>query len=221
MFDWNSRGHLNADTGRGLSTTPLKSDEVRILSVGADPVFVHKLIVNVLGDTPTELKEGIFSKGTAFGDWVTGAGRKYGGGQLFKGTFPGALELGTGGGAGVARLPKGWTLNGSSLEIELVPGKVVTGVDIAVGDSHPDKIRNKDGGWGTPGWARASMAIKHADGKIEPFVHEQGVPPEGVLTGAPVVLNQMTKPGDKLIITGNNDTLYVMGVRIGLKPPPK
>lgn len=219
MFDWNSRGHKNADTDRDTTTELLLSDEARILSVGTDPVFVHKVIVNVMGEKPQQLVEGIFSEGTAFGDWQTASGRKYGGGQSFQGKFPNAIELGrSGGGAGAARLPAGWRVNGNSLEIPLEPHKVITTVDVAAGDSHPDGIRNKDGGWGTPGWARISMSLRHANGTEERFVDNQGVPPEGIISGAPVAVNQVTKPGDSLVISGTNDTLYVMGVRIGLKP---
>jgi hypothetical protein len=220
MYDWNSLGHKNADTNGDLTTKPLRTDEARVLSVGTDPVFVHKVIVNVLGEKPSEIRDVVFSSGTAFGDWEIGAGRKYGGGQSFEGTFPGALELGvSGGGAGAAKLPAGWRVRGSDLEIDLPVGKIITAVDVAGGDSHPDKVRNKDGGWGTPGWARISMAIAHADGKVERFVNGQGVPPEGVITGAPVQPNQVSQPGDKLVINGTNDTLYVMGVRIGFKTP--
>jgi len=217
MFDWNVRGHMNADTGGDLTTKGLHSDQVRVLSLGTDPVYVHKVVVNVMGETPSELQEAIFSPGTAFGDWETGAGRKYGGGQAFQGTFPGAVVLG--GAGSPAALPAGWSVRGSSLVYELPPGRVITGVDAAVGDSHPDKIRNKDGGWGTPGWSKLTMALQHADGSSEVFVDGSGVPPEGIVSGAPVKPGQVTQPGDKLVISGSNDLLYVMGVRVGLMVP--
>jgi hypothetical protein len=220
MFDWNIRGHLNAETGGDLSTRPLHADEVRVLSVGTDPVYLHRVTVNVMGEPPTELAEAIFSPGTAFGDWLTGAGRRYGGGQAYQGRFPGALVLGmSGGGDGAARLPPGWAVRGNSLEVELPAGRIVTGVDVAAGDSHPDEVSNKDGGVGTPGWARLSMALRHADGSSETFVDGSGVPPEGIISGAPAAADQLTRAGDRLIISGSSDLLYLMGVRIGLKGP--
>ncbi|MBI5542675.1 MAG: hypothetical protein HY901_02210 [Deltaproteobacteria bacterium] len=220
MYDWNVLGHIPVD-GNGSASKKLHSDAVRVASVGTDPVFVHKVIVNFLGDTPTETKAATFCEGTVFGDWETGAGQKLGGGQDFQGTFPGALELGSSGsgGAGADKLPPGWKLTEGGLEVDLEPGKVVTGVDIAVGDSHPDKQRNKDGGWGTSGWSKLSMGIKHADGSTEWFMDRQGVPPQGVLCGGPVVDNQKTLPGDKLVVKAQADTAYVMGLRIGLKEP--
>src|SRR6185436_14379999 len=102
-----------------------------------------------------------------FGDWLTGAGRRYGGGQAFQGKFPGAVVLGGGAAGAPAALPPGFALRGGALEVELPAGRIITGVDVAAGDSHPDGIRNKDGGWGTPGWSRMSMAIAHADGTRE------------------------------------------------------
>lgn len=177
---------------------PLRTDEARVLSVGTDPVFVHKVIVNVFGEKPSE--EFGTSSSPQARPWRLGdrRGPQVRRRAVLEGTFPGALELGvSGGGAGAAKLPAGWRVRGSDLEIDLPVGKIITAVDVAGGDSHPDKVRNKDGGWGTPGWARISMAIAHADGKVERFVNGQGVPPEGVITGAPVQPNQVSQPGDK------------------------
>lgn len=148
---------------------------------------------------PTVL-EAIFTPGTKFGDWDTGLGQKLGGGQAQPGTFPEPL--------GWDRRPAGTevelspSLGGPTqgrLEVELEPGEVMTGVDIAVGDAHPDKLTNKDGGWGTPGWARLSMGIKRS-GVVQWFMKEQGVPPEGVLSGGPVAVNEVVKKGDTLVV---------------------
>jgi len=162
--------------------------------------------------------QAIFSPGTSLGDTETLVGHEFGGGQNHDGKFPHALELsGWGdGGAGASKLPDGWSMDGGQLSIPLKAGRVVTGVDIACGDTHPDGATNKDGGKGTLGYSRLSIGLQHANGSTDWFMSKQGVPPEGILTGAPSDIAYKTKAGDKIVVSASSDTTYVMGLRVGL-----
>lgn len=218
MFEWHIQGHANADKEKSAIKHTLRPNGVRVACVGDDPVIVHKLILDFIGERPTRTLDATFSPGTDFGDWETGEGRKFGGGQEFGGTYPGALELGsTAGGAGAGKLPAGWKVRGGMLEVPLEPGKVITGVDLACGDSKQDGLRNKDGGWGTSGHARLSMGIKDAHGKVAWFVDRIGVPPQGVMSGAPAEKNFVTRPGDSLVFRAEVDPVHVMAARVGLR----
>jgi len=214
MFDWMSHGHVAVD-GHGVSYEPVSATAMRVRSVGEDPVRVHEVALQFLPDKPDVLDEAIFSKGTVFGDAWTGQGRKYGGGPSHGGKYPGAVQLGGYGGAGGVKLPEGWKLNGGALEVPLKPGLRFTGIEIAIGDTHPDNQPNKDGTTGTLGWSRLNMgAQRPGSSKIDWFTEEQGVPPEGVLFGGPNQSDFVAKSGDKLVIRSSSDTAYVMGVRV-------
>lgn len=216
-FDWHSRGHQGA-TGGGYSNAPLLVDAARVKSVGKDPIFLHEVTVQVLPPKPDKYLQATFCEGTNIGDHETTKGRKFGGGQAHQGKFPGALELsgwGTGG-AGAAKLPDGWSMKNGELHVKLTPGMRFTGVDIACGDSHPDGVHNKDGGWGTPGWSRLSIGVQRNGGPVDWFIDRQGVPPEGVLSGGPTELDFVAKSGDEVVFKASGDTTYVMALRIGL-----
>jgi hypothetical protein len=220
MFEWNIHGHHDADKERSTLKHAVHANGVRLACVGDDPVIVHKLIIDFIGERPTSTMEKVFTPGTNLGDWETGEGRTFGGGQQFRGTYPDALQLGTPtGGAGAAGLPDGWKLHNGMLEVELPPGKVITGVDLACGDTKPDGLRNKDGGWGTSGKSRLSMGVQDALGNVAWFVDRIGVPPQGVLSGAPTSKDYVTRPGDKLVIRSEVDPINVMATRVGLKDP--
>ncbi len=226
LYEWTKLGHHGVDSG-DFSKEPLHVDALRVRSVGEDPVQISEVTLKVAPRPPDMVLEKVFTPGTVLGDPVTGAGRKYGGGQGYGGKFPGALELsGYGsGGTGAAHLPAGWKMVGGRLEIDLPPGKLITHVDIAGGDSHPDGITNSDGGTGTKGWSKLSIGLARASGTTDWFVSSENVPPEGVLGGAPTDGKYVTKPGDKVIVRASSDTTYVMAARVGLlssasEPPP-
>ena len=216
MFDWMKNGHAPVG-GYGTSYDPCFADAIRVKSVGKDPVRVHQVDFMFLPDKPDTLDEVIFSPGTKFGDPWTGAGRAYGGGPSKAGKYPGALTLeewGDDGGEGVGKLKKGWKFEDGELSVQLKPGKKLTGVEIACGDTHPDGVKNKDGHTGTLGWSRLSMGVRRKSGKTEWFIDEQGVPPQGVLFGGPVAANYVAKKGDELVVRATDDTTYVMGLRL-------
>jgi hypothetical protein len=201
-----------------FSKQPVLPDAIRVVSTGEDPVTIHEVTLKITPPKPSQTLEAVFCEGTQIGDPETGAGRFYGGGQSHQGLFPGALELrGYGsGGAGAAKLPEGWKVVNGNLEIDLPAGKTITAVDVACGDSHPDKITNKDGGWGTKGWSKLSIGLKPAGGATQWFMNSENVPPEGVLSGSPLEAGYTTKAGDRIVIRASSDTTYVMAARIGL-----
>ncbi|MBI2378948.1 MAG: hypothetical protein HYV07_33445 [Deltaproteobacteria bacterium] len=213
-FDWHIRGHSGV-AGGGSSQNKLHADAVRVRSLGDDPVFVHMVEIQMLPPKADQYLEAAFCEGTKIGDPETGAGKKLTGGQAFGGKFPGALELPSGG-AGTQKLPEGWSFKSGRLEVALPPGVKLTGIDVACGDSFPDGKTNKDGGTGTPGWSKMYMTLQKAAGQSDAFMSDQGVPPEGVLSGAPTDPDYVTKPGDKFILSNGGSTLYVMAVRLGL-----
>lgn len=222
LYEWRKIGH-GAVSDDSFSKAALHPDAIRVVSMGEDPVTISEVTLKVTPAKPDLTLEAVFSEGTKIGDPETGEGRAYGGGQGHQGTFPGALELrgwGSSGGAGAAKLPEGWKLVNGALEIPLVPGKRITAVEVACGDSHPDKITNADGGWGTKGWSKLSIGLKKASGSsIEYLMQSENVPPEGVLGGGPKDGKYVTKAGDKIVISASSDTTYVMAARVGLKNP--
>lgn len=203
-------------SGGSRSTKPLEIDALRLRSVGTDPTRVHSVLVTFMPPKPDSTQEMIFSPGTNMGDPYTAAGRSYGK-DKGKGTYPGSLQLGWGGGGeGVAKLADkpGWSFQNGQLQIELTPGKKFTGVEVACGDTHPDGKSNSDGETGTQGWSRLSMGIQRKGSpSVDWFTQGQGVPPQGVIFGGPNQENYVAQPGDKLIIKADADTTYVMGVR--------
>ncbi len=220
LYEWPKMGSGAVADG-SHSDKAVKPQAFRIVSVGQDPVEIGEITLKVVPKKPTSTLEAVFSPGTKIGDPQTGAGRSYGGGQSFEGLFPGALELGgwgaSAGGAGASKLPAGWKVVSGALEIPLPQGKTITSVDIACGDSHPDKITNSDGGSGTKGWAKLSIGLARADGTTDWFMSSENVPPEGVMSGSPTKGAYVTKPGDKIVVRSSSDTTYVMAARVGLR----
>lgn len=220
LYEWPKLGSGSVADG-SYSDKAVKPQAFRIVSVGEDPVEIGEITLKVVPRKPTSTLEAVFSKGTKLGDPQTGEGRIYGGGQSFEGLFPGALELGgwgsSAGGAGASKLPAGWKMVNGALEIALPKGKTITSVDLACGDSHPDKITNSDGGSGTKGWAKLSIGLARADGTTDWFMSSENVPPEGVMSGSPTNGKYVTKPGDKIVVRSSSDTTYVMAARVGLR----
>ena len=219
LYEWPKMGSGAVSDG-STSHAAVKPQVFRVVSMGTDPVEIGEVTLKVVPQKPKTTLEAVFSPGTVIGDPQTGEGRTYGGGQSFEGLFPGALELGgwgSAGGAGASKLPSGWKLTNGALEIALPAGKSITAVDLACGDSHPDKITNSDGGSGTKGWSKLSMGLAKADGTTDWFLSSENVPPEGVLSGSPTQGKYVTKAGDKIVVRASSDTTYVMAARVGLR----
>ncbi|HLD98690.1 MAG TPA: hypothetical protein VJB59_00435 [Bdellovibrionota bacterium] len=214
LYEWQKKGHLSV-VSDVRSTGPLYPDALRMVSLGKDPVIVNQLALKVLGQKPDELVDRVFSSGTEIGDPESAAGRKYGGGQMFGGKFPGALQL-NGGGA-QPKLPSGWRMEADGLHIPLDAGKRFIGLDVALGDTHPDGVTNEDGGTGSKGGAKLSIGLARKGQAVDWFMSRENVPPQGVLMATPTDCDYVAQAGDEVIIRSDFDTAYVMAIRLGYK----
>jgi hypothetical protein len=200
LYDWNKFGHTNTKTKRS-SQNSLFPHAVKVLSMGKDPILLSEITVKVDPLKETSSSETIYSPGTSFS--LDDHKNKYtlGGGQNFKGLFPKAHEL----------------RSGKILSIDLEAGKELTSINIACGDSLPDQKINKDGGWGSSGWAEISIGIKEASGSITWLTEYENVPPEGMIIASPLECGEKIKAGSKVIIRSTGSPLYIMGTHIGYK----
>jgi hypothetical protein len=214
-------GH-SAVGGGSTSKSALHAHAIRARNVGKSPVRLHEIIYQVMPKFPDVTDEVIFTPGTNLGDPHSQAGQSFGGGPR-KGTkatkYPHSLVLN--GHAipendGHTKLPEGWKRVGDELRIELKPGLAFTAAEIACGDTHPEPKAN---GKEQRGWATLRMGLRRANGSTDWFTRGQGIPPRGVLIGAPTAGARVAQPGDTLIVQAEADTAYVMGVRLWYSKP--
>jgi hypothetical protein len=218
LYEFRLHGHGGID-GSGGTTDPLYADAIRLVSSGKDEVLISQITMKVAPPKADRYISQTFSPGTNLGD-AEGVGAKYGGGQGFQGKFPGALVLPSwskGWWSEKPTLPPGWRVQGPKLYIPLPAGVNVTGLELAMGDSHSDGVRNKDGGWGSLGYAKVSARIHRSHGPADVLMNRENVPPEGVLVGTPQDGCYKTQPGDELEVETHLDTSYIMGLRIGVR----
>lgn len=170
-------------------------------------------------------QEQIFTPGTSFVDFDKQQKEpNYGGGPSFRGKYPNAIILG------------GWEINQENnlidddsnkpfyldkqgrMHIKLQPGKRFVNLELAVGDTHPDGVANKDGHIGTLGWAKIYVGLMMVDQEgTKQFMRNVNVPPAGVLAGGPEKTDKVIQDGDEVIIESQSDTSYLMGYRIAYK----
>lgn len=200
LYDWSNYGHKDIETEEA-STEKLLPEMMKVESVGSDTVYLSELTLKVEPFEEKSNTEQIFSPGTKFFPHKKDKKYQLGGGQSFEGTFPGAREVNP----------------GNEISIPLKAGQKITSVDVACGDSHPDKIQNSDGGYGTQGWAKLSIGIQKPNGKITWIMSRENVPPEGVMMASPDDCDEKVESGSKLIIRSDSDTTYVMGVHVGYR----
>ncbi len=219
LYDWMSLGHRSI-YANDLSRDPLSTDVVRLVGVGTDKVYVKELTIKFLPDQPASFIERIFSPGTQFHPTVGQKG-SFGGGQNSGGVFPQALALNSSNpGINFSATDSFQLMNRSLLSVELPAGKKLVSVELAAGDSHPDQIRNSDGGYGTQGWAKFSIGKGPANAQshqIRWFTNRENSPPEGLLFGSPQECDAVIRPGERLYVLAQDDVFYIMGLRIGLK----
>jgi len=219
LYEFAKYGTGNVSTGE-QSTRPLPVDAIRMVSTGKDVVKISEITLKVLPPKPDRYIEHSFSNGTKFGDPETLHGETLGGGQAFEGTFPGALALKPFGQMpNPPALPPGWYLEKGQLHIPLPKGASMTGLELAIGDSHDDKKTNSDGGYGKQGWAKANAYLQKANGQRDTILDRENVPPEGVLVGTAADGCYQAQEGDEIVIDSKSDTSYLMGLRIWLNDP--
>lgn len=197
LYEWNTLGSRGEKSNQ-ISYEGLFIDQVVVRNVGQDEVLVGQLTLKFIPSDIDHTQEAIFSPGTSFSKEFGGKAH-LGGGQSFQGTFPGALSL----------------LN-STHEIPLEEDVSLRGIEVALGDSHPDKLTNSDGGWGTQGWGRFSIGLGTSPSDIQWLTQNENVPPEGLALAFPLTETKTTK-GLKIFLRGQSDTVYIMGVRISYK----
>ena len=215
LYEWLDKGTANVITDE-RSMDPVMPEMMKVVNVGKDLVRLSEVTLKSQPDQFDQKIETIFTKGSSFNAKVAQKAT-LGGGQNNGGLFPDALQLGGYGAGTQPKLPEGWQLNGNTLSIPLPEGREISSVELLGGDSHPDGITNKDGGTGTPGWARLHMGIGTDPESADWFVKNENVPPEGLMLGSVSECGRKTRKGEKIFIRGTSDILYVMGLRIGLK----
>lgn len=189
---------------------------------------VHGLEVVFFPETEgVKYQQQIFSPGTEFVDLEDKHMRepRYGGGPAYGGKYPGAVALG------------GWRYGAEGkppidndptkpvyldeqgrMHVKLEPGKKFVNLELAVGDTHPDGIQNKDGHTGTLGWAKIYAGLKSPGQEdTQYFMRNVNVPPAGVLAGGPEQADRIVQDGEEIVIDSRSDTSYLMGYRVAYK----
>lgn len=206
LYEWYDHGHSDIKTD-ATSKDPLKTDAIRLCSIGKDPVRVSSLKLKVFPGYAKEYKEFNFGEGNVMGDSLTASGRQYG-------ELKGSVVLGHG--PSTATLPAGWTQEGSRVRIPLPKGKEVLSIEAAVSDTKaPTLGQHDDGDQTTSGWGRLNVYVQKKNGTRIPIVSNENVPPRGVITGSPEKLEKLDD-GDELIVEGTSDKVYLLGLKLGL-----
>ncbi len=238
LYGWYTKSSHSSEDGSN-DRFIIKPHTVRLLGTGKHPALVSGAKIIFEPPKATEFITHTFTPGTQIGD-PFGRGEKFGGGQevpdnVPRGTFPNALALipsqlsqfqvrqrmqGPNAPYEAPQLPAGWKVQGGQLLIPLPPGKKITSVEVAAGDSRPDGKTNSDQGTGTSGWARLNIQLVRKDGKTDTLVKDDNVPPQGVIGGSPTDCNYQTQQGDYISIRTDAgtklDIAYIMGVKIGM-----
>ena len=197
----------------------LNSELVSVENVGNGPnavVNFHSIELVFFPElNALNFKEEIFSEGTQFIDLAKGVNLpSFGGGPNRDGKYPGALELNKYDLPGKIQNRESLVNARGELVVPLENGKRLLSVELAVGDTHPDGIRNKDGHIGTLGWAKIDMDIVKGGVVVDTLTRGANVPPAGVLFGGPTSMGGLKINGESLVITAKGDIAYVMGYRL-------
>jgi hypothetical protein len=220
LYEWPRLGHKGINN-KSKSLQPIRPNVLRLQNVGVDTVWLSKAYVEVVPLPAKNYQVEIFTPKSDFGDPVTMKSRWYGGGQVEMGTFPNALRLSSRDHSYQPKLPANMRIEKNKIFITLPVGEKFSSVDIMVGDTHPDRIRNKDNGWGSLGNAKLSVTIENARSNQERvLLSEKNVGPQGVISASDVTSAPVVADGDVLVIKNekHSSTAYIMGLRIGTNP---
>ena len=207
---------------------PITTDAVRVTNVGANPDLsvssVHGLEIVFYPEFKSiDFKEKIYTLGTKFvnldkGDLLP----SYGAGEFNEGRYVGAIALNRSAPVlfelGKDPGPEARTEN-DRLVIKLDSGKELLNIEVAIGDTEYLSSRNSETHRNTRlGWAKLWIGIRRAKtGKVDWFVKNANIPPQGVIAGGPHLDNSKIEPGDELILESRADASYVMGWRLTYK----
>lgn len=198
LYEWPLKGSLCLRTGSPLKRA-LHADLVKLEILGSDPAYIESVEIKTLPKKANHYIDLSFTRSkTDLGDPMTQKGRVYGGGQRFRGTYPGAKKI--------------WPHDRGGKDFEIpVGGKVVRSVSLALGDTHPDGRPNRDGGIGSPGGASVSIGLVGADGHTRIILQDENLGPQGVVTAS----FDEGVPIEKISIRSDGDAAYLMGAQIG------
>ncbi|NUM60373.1 MAG: hypothetical protein HUU56_17215 [Bdellovibrionaceae bacterium] len=197
LYEWPDYG-TSAVAGDYSDKKSIRIDAVRIVSSGPDEVVISELAIKFTPENYNDKEEIIWTPNSYFNSTVGGKAH-FGGGQNSMGLFPQALVLGSG--------------SSYSYDIPLKEGKKFSSIELLVGDSHPDQIKNSDGGWGTKGWARLSVQLVNNQ-KYQNLLSYENIPPEGLIVVTAKDCTPQELKNAEIIISTSSDKLYVMGIRI-------
>ncbi len=210
LYSWRKYGHGAVAFPWRRSLEPVRASRLRVVSTGVDPVFLHGLVLKVAPRVPSRLLEKVFSPGTRFGDYVTGEGTRYGGGERFGGMYPDAIELRRYG-EWHADLGDGFVANGREIRIKLPPDVAITSIDVAAGDARgldEDGEYRRGGGKLTIEWVRGGRVL-------QTLMRAENTGPQGIYRGMPERRDERTSSGDEIVLRTEGGTISVMGVRAG------
>jgi hypothetical protein len=218
LYEWPLKGHYGV-TSKTKTNELIRANVIRIQNTGVDNVYFSKLAFEVI-PSKSDIEENlVFTPNSDFGEPSTMKGRNYGGGQKLQGIFPNALRLSSYDHKTQPELPTNFQINKNELTIDLPVGKKFSSIAIMCGDSHPDRVRNKDKGWGTPGDAQLSLRIVNKlSGEERILLKNKNVGPEGVITAAELIDAPSIQQGDQLVVSNRlkKSTLYIMAIKLGL-----
>lgn len=218
LYEWPKKGH------RGLKNKNkvfdlIEANVIRIQNLGTDTVYFSKLNFEFIPSVPAKEEVYIFTPDSNFGDPTNMSGRFYGGGQRLEGTFPNALRLNSKYEYQGPKLPSHFSAETNELRIELPSQKRFSFIEIMCGDSRPDRVINRDGGFGSPGNAEVNVEMENSiTGSKRMLMKNISIPPEGVIMISEINNQIRLQKGDRILITNkkNKSTLYIMAIRIGL-----
>lgn len=220
LYEWPLKGHRGF-VNKKKSFELISPNVVRIQNVGTDLVHFSKLDLKINPSKYSIIKDSIFTKKSKFGAIETMKGRFYGGGQRLRGTFPNAIVLTAKSTPRQPKLPSNFRVLKNKLKIALIPNEKFSFIQIMCGDSYPDRIINRDGGYGTSGNARINISIKNRySGKSRLLAKNINIPPEGIITSSALDEDTIVEAGDELIITNGvtKSPIYIMATRVGYLP---
>lgn len=198
LYEWPLKGHHSITTDKKESSL-LKGDLVKLEALGDDPVYIAGVQIKLVPPLADHYEEHSYTYNrTSLGDPITMQGRVYGGGgSRYGGKFPGAYVL---------------SQRGRGAHKLVIPthGRNVRAIDLAIGDTKPDGVRNRDGGIGSLGGSKISIYVETSSGKKVRLIERENVSPQGVITTYNNINNVKN-----IIIRVHSDTSYLMGYRYG------
>ncbi len=198
LYEWPLKGHHSIATDKKESSL-LKGNLIKLEVLGDDPVYIAGVQIKLVPPLADHYEEHSYTYNrTSLGDPITMQGRVYGGGgSRYGGKFPGAHVLSP-------------HRRGAHKLVIPTNGRNVRAIDLAIGDTKPDGVRNRDGGIGSLGGSRISIFVETNSGKQIQLIDRENVSPQGVIT----TYNNINSVKN-IIIRVHSDTSYLMGYRYG------